>query len=214
MHIYSNTYVYMILYMYVYMCDRVRARALFFFREIQTAVDGIEYLKLGSDWSTNNYLIELCLSEGHRRRWTKFEYCDSQCAHSNRINHCCVNYQVLPLYIYNNMRSILVYPQVLSVWNGWTWGPAGKASSMVERGTLDPCTCLISDPLTFYAYHCTYGYHIFDYIWLYVYVVAVYVDIICIFVSCSDSDFLAFIWQKCQSQGFRDPVGPLRIGKV
>ena len=55
---------------------------------------------------------------------------------------------------------------ILRVWTGWTCGPAGKGSSMVEWGILGPCACLILDPLTFYATHCTYGHQIFDYIWM------------------------------------------------
>ena len=39
---------------------------------------------------------------------------------------------------------------------------------------------IILDPSTFYAYHCTYGYHI------YLYVVADHVDLIFVFVSGSD----------------------------
>ena len=63
---------------------------------------------------------------------------------------------------------------------------------MAERGTLHACTCLILDPLTFYAYyHCTYGYQIFDYIILYVYVVADHVDSIS--TSFSGSDCCVFI---------------------
>ena len=47
MHIYSNTYVYMILYMYVYMCDRVRARALFFF---PGNTDGRGWHRISQTW--------------------------------------------------------------------------------------------------------------------------------------------------------------------
>ena len=42
------------------------------------------------------------------------------------------------------------------------------------------------------------------------YVVAGYVDIICIFVSCSDSDFLAFIWQKMSIIRFQRPCWAIK----
>ena len=55
----------------------------------------------------------------------------------------------------------ITYSQVLKVWNGWTWGQPGKGSRMVDRGILDPSTSFILDLSTFFAYHCTYGYHMF-----------------------------------------------------
>ena len=49
MHIYSNICVYDTVYVCIYVRPGKGKSFVFFFREIQTAVDGIEYLKLGSD---------------------------------------------------------------------------------------------------------------------------------------------------------------------
>ena len=66
---------------------------------------------------------------------------------------------------------------------------------MVERGTLDPCTCLI------FSMHIIVSMDI-TYLTMYLDVVPDYVDFICIFVSGSGSDCCEFIWQQENVNGY------------
>ena len=68
-----------------------------------------------------------------------------------------------------------ICPEVLKVWNGWTWGPAGKGFGMADRGSLEMGNLYHFRPL---AFLCIWLHLRMQYIWLYVYVVADYVDFI------------------------------------
>ena len=67
------------------------------------------------------------------------------------------------------------YPQALRAWNGWTWRPPSKGSRMVRWVILDPSTLIILDLRL--SMHIIVLMDI-----IYLYVVADYVDLICLYV--------------------------------